>query len=131
MVKIQGKSRLAWDLLVIVVSIYQAISIPLTISFNFDILNIPEIKTVDSMIDLIFIFDILLHFRTTFIDPISGEEVLDTNLIAKKYVFSKQFIIDILSTIPFNDLIDERLSFFGILKILRVFRINTVIMNMN
>jgi hypothetical protein len=43
---------------------------------------------MDSLIDLIFILDIILYFRTTYIDQISGEEVVDTKLIGMRYVKS-------------------------------------------
>ena len=36
---------------------------------------------MDSIIDLIFIMDIIFRFRTTYIDQVSGEEVVDTYLI--------------------------------------------------
>ena len=54
------------------------------------------------MIDLIFIIDILMNFRTTYIDPFNGEEILDTKLIGKNYVKVGQFLLDILSTVPID-----------------------------
>ena len=38
------------------------------------------------MIDLIFCLDIIFRFRTTYIDPVSGEEILDNWLIIKHYI---------------------------------------------
>ena len=78
--------RLSWDFLIIILSVYQAISIPIAISFEPDEFNNPVFRTFDSLIDLIFLSDIMLRFRTTYIDPISGEEVIDSFLIAKKYL---------------------------------------------
>lgn len=57
-----------------------------------------------SLIDLFYIFHILLQFRTGFIAPSSrifgrGELVEDSKAIAKRYIFS-YFIIDILSILP-------------------------------
>lgn len=45
-------------------------------------------RTLDSFIDLVFITDIIIRFRSTYIDPISGEEVIDFAMISKKYAFS-------------------------------------------
>ena len=56
------------------------------------------------MIDLVFILDIILNFRTTYIDLMSGEEILDPFLIAKKYLESKQFYIDVLSSVPLDEM---------------------------
>uniref|UniRef100_A0A7S3CT47 Cyclic nucleotide-binding domain-containing protein n=1 Tax=Strombidium rassoulzadegani TaxID=1082188 RepID=A0A7S3CT47_9SPIT len=133
MIKAQGKMRLSWDLLIIILSIYQAISIPLTISFEPDEFNSPGIKTFDSLVDLVFTVDIILRFRTTYIDPVSGEEVMDSFMIAKKYLSSPNFTVDVLSTVPLDDFFGGGiiLKAFGILKLMRVGRISSVIMNLN
>jgi hypothetical protein len=47
--------------------------------------------------------DIVFRFRTSYIDPISGEEVLDSFLIARRYATGLSFYFDIISTIPFDD----------------------------
>ena len=69
--------------------------------------------------------DIIINFRTTYIDPVNGEEILDPVLIAKKYLGDIRFIIDVLSIVPLNDFIEGTtfLQFLGILKILRLMRI--------
>jgi len=59
---------------------------------------------MDSLIDMIFMLDIILRFRTTYIDQVSGEEVVDTYLIGTRYMKSSQFFFDIISTVPFDDL---------------------------
>ena len=61
-------------------------------------------KTVDSLINLVFIMDIVLNFRTSFIDPHNGEEILDPYAISIKYLTEIRFYIDVLSTIPLADL---------------------------
>lgn len=68
------------------------------------------------MVDLFFVVDIIITFRTTYIDPISGEEVMDAKMIAKKYLRSFQFYIDVISTIPL-DQISTSLGVLGLLKI--------------
>ena len=92
-------------------------------------------KTIDSLIDLVFIVDIILNFRTTFIDPANGEEVLDPGAISYHYLTSPQFYIDVLSTVPLDDYFGDGknflLRFLGILKIIRLSRISNFIMNLN
>jgi hypothetical protein len=95
--------KLSWDIWIIILSVFQAITIPLSISFEPDYFNTPEMKTLNSLIDLVFTFDIILRFRTTYIDSISGEEVMDSMLIAKRYAKSVTFVIDVLSTVPLDD----------------------------
>lgn len=133
MVKAQGVNRLRWDFIIIFLAVYQGITIPIAISFNPDRLNSPFFKTLDSLIDLVFLVDIVLNFRTTYIDSVTGEEVLDPTLISQKYLTEMRFIIDVLSTIPLDDYFGGTtfLQFLGILKILRLQRINNVILNLN
>ena len=67
---------------------------------------------------------------------------MDFQMIAQKYMFSLTFVIDILSTAPLDDLAaifsgnitdkkNSLLSLFGILKLIRILRISSVIMNLN
>lgn len=90
-------------------------------------------KTVDSLIDLVFVIDIILNFRTSYVDPVNGEEILDPRQISKKYLTEPRFYIDVLSTVPLADLFGggALLQFLGILKIIRLVRISGVIMNLN
>ena len=133
MIKAQGIIKLQWDLFIIVLAIYQAITIPISIAFNPDEFNSPQVKLVNSLIDLVFVLDIIINFRTTYIDPINGEEILDPFLIAKKYLSDIRFVIDVLSTVPLADFFESSgfLEFLGILKILRLMRIQSVIVNLN
>ena len=103
MVKAQGVNRLRWDLIIISLAVYQAITIPISISYDPDIFNSHIIKSLDSLIDLVFIVDIILNFRTSYIDPNSGEEVLDPFMVATKYLTELRFYIDVLSTVPLDD----------------------------
>ena len=128
MLKAQGKIKFTWDLMIIVFSIYQAFTIPIQLSFDPDYFNVPLFRAIDSLLDLVFITDIIFRFRTTYIDPISGEEQIDANTIALQYLFSLQFVIDVLSSISFDTFFSgpasRYLRFLGILKGLRIFRIS-------
>ena len=48
-----------------------------------------------------FALDIIISFRTTYVNPYTGDEVFDSFRIAKNYLFGR-FLIDFLSTIPFE-----------------------------
>jgi hypothetical protein len=100
--KLNGKYRTSWDFLIIITALYQAITIPIELAFEFDYFKSYYMITIKSMIDLIFIIDILMNFRTTYIDPLNGEEILDTKLIGMNYVKLGQFIVDVLSTVPID-----------------------------
>lgn len=51
--------------------------------------------------DTLFVIDILVNFRCTYIDR-EGEEIYDPKLIAKNYVVGGRFAIDLIATIPFE-----------------------------
>ena len=53
---------------------------------------------------MVFALDIILRFRTTYIDSVSGEEIVDSYLIGNRYLSSSEFFFDIISTIPFDNL---------------------------
>jgi hypothetical protein len=92
------------------------------------------ITALESLIDLSFFIDILLNFRTTFYSIKTGDEINDPKQIAKKYIFGYRFILDLLSSIPFDKLSsgsNDILPMLGMLKLFRVSRINLVIRNLN
>ena len=76
-------------------------------------------------------------FRTTFLDTYTGEEIIDGKRIAMNYLKGR-FWFDFLATIPF-DLIAAlsntnsatELKLFGILKLIRITRLNRLIQFLN
>jgi hypothetical protein len=132
-IKAQGINRLRWDFVIITLAVYQAVTIPISIAFAPDDFSSPTMKTIDSLIDLVFVMDIVLNFRTSFIESVNGEEILDPYAIAYKYLTEIRFYIDVLSTVPLADLFGggAALQFLGILKIVRLMRISGFIMNLN
>ena len=104
--KYNGQIKTYWDISILVFAVYNSITIPLAFTFNFDWMQTDALAIVDSTIDLIFLLDILLVCRTTFLDvDDTGEEITDTRIIAKRYVKSLGFYIDLLSSIPLGVLI--------------------------
>ena len=55
-------------------------------------------------IDLCFVLDIAISFRSSFIHPITGDEITDTRLIAIHYL-SGRFLLDLLAALPFDILL--------------------------
>jgi len=54
------------------------------------------------VIDVIFILDIFLNFRTTYINPSTNIEIIDPYKVAKNYTKSIRFPVDVLASIPFE-----------------------------
>jgi len=73
MIKGSGSFRSKWDFLIIFLAIYNSFSIPLKLAFNPYVLNINGFLAADAIVDLVFLFDIILTFRTSYLDPKSGD----------------------------------------------------------
>ena len=79
---------MSWDLLIIAFSLWNSLLVP----FEFSIMQDEEgwkhwtLDIFDRTIDVLFIFDILITFRTILIDPVTGDQQVDWKRIAIKYV---------------------------------------------
>uniref|UniRef100_A0A7S4U7Y4 Cyclic nucleotide-binding domain-containing protein n=1 Tax=Guillardia theta TaxID=55529 RepID=A0A7S4U7Y4_GUITH len=103
--------RLAWDIIIMLLLVWNMIVIPLRIAFEnassceSSFLKQDTIFYVDFAMDLIFMIDVPVTFRTAFLDkkPDTGEVELVTNwmAIARRYAKGVLFI-DIVSSIPFD-----------------------------
>jgi hypothetical protein len=56
---------------------------------------------INTFIDILFAIDIIISFRTTYQCPDTGNEIVEDLNIAINY-FLGRFIIDLVSTIPFD-----------------------------
>jgi hypothetical protein len=138
MIKGSGDFRKHWDILIIILAIYNSITIPLTIAFEPKDMSVTSFQILDSVIDLVFLIDIIITFRTTYIDTKIGREIIDPITIALTY-FSNGLLIDFVSSMPFADMVPSSapawfqslLSMLGLLKVLRIFRISKFIRNLN
>lgn len=121
-------------------AIWNSIQIPYSIAFTpnddkstFDII-------LNLAVDLFFMTDIVLNFRTSFIIEETGEEVFDNKRIALQYLKGR-FWIDILSSIPTDLLLimfsevngqaKTALTAVKLLKLIRLARLSKVITYLN
>uniref|UniRef100_S4RZL2 Ion transport domain-containing protein n=1 Tax=Petromyzon marinus TaxID=7757 RepID=S4RZL2_PETMA len=103
-----------WDWLILLLVIYTAVFTPFSAAF---LLNDPQVdrqrqgcayacdplSIVDLLVDIMFIVDILINFRTTYVDD-NDEVVSHPGKIAIHY-FKGWFLIDMVAAIPFDLLI--------------------------
>ena len=94
-----------WEKVIIVLAVYNSFMIPWQLFFRDLGLSLfwsNQIQLLDAVIDLIFIIDIVINFRTTYLDTNLSEEVTDSTQIAYRYVLvSGAFWIDFASSFPF------------------------------
>ncbi|XP_042300628.1 potassium voltage-gated channel subfamily H member 7 isoform X6 [Sceloporus undulatus] len=128
--------KAVWDWLILLLVIYTAIFTPYSAAF---LLNDSEeqktqacgyscnpLNMVDLIVDIMFIIDILINFRTTYVNK-NEEVVSDPAKIAIHY-FKGWFLIDMVAAIPFDLLIfgsgsDETTTLIGLLKTARLLRL--------
>ena len=84
-------------------AVYNSFTIPLQVMFHPHSMDHPVYILVDLIINIVFICDMLVNFRTTFIDEESGEEVTDLKEIAVNYLKSR-FKIDVIGVLPWDDI---------------------------
>ena len=92
---------------------------------------------ISFIIDIIFFVDIMICFRTTYVNPTTGDEIWSPKMIASHYFFSARFWFDFMSSLPFDyfklghGIFAEFISMISMLKIVRITRINRIISNLN
>lgn len=85
----------------------------------------------NQFIDILFSLDIILTFRTTYINPNTGIEISSPKDIAKNYILSR-FWVDILTVFPFSYIYFlQFLRIIGVLKVSRVLRLGKIIDKLN
>ena len=103
-------------------AIFNSFAVPLEYVIT-DLKDNSDYAIIDLLINIMFLIDIVLGFRTTFFDAI-GTEIRDPKQIASNYLRG-MFIVDLLSSIPYRyvALIIPFISSISFLKILKIARI--------
>lgn len=129
-----------WNNLVIILAMYNSLVIPLQLFYGdkgHSVLNSSTVKFIDACVDLLFLIDIIIKFRTSFLDPKQSIEVKDSGVIARKYIRGS-FTIDFISSVPFNSLIQSSqgviatlIELLGLLKLLRLTRLYVTVQRLD
>uniref|UniRef100_A0A8C4EXQ9 Potassium voltage-gated channel, subfamily H (eag-related), member 5b n=1 Tax=Dicentrarchus labrax TaxID=13489 RepID=A0A8C4EXQ9_DICLA len=111
--------KTTWDWVILILTFYTAIMVPYNVSFKTKQNNIVWL-VLDSVVDVIFLVDIVLNFHTTFVGP-GGEVISDPKLIRMNYL-KTWFVIDLLSCLPYDIInafenVDEVRSFWMTLSV--------------
>ena len=133
LLSINDPHKTQWDLFVMLLATFNVFVIPLDVGFAPETFQSTAFDVINIIIDCFFFLDILVSFRTTYINERTGAEVKDVKMISRYYLRG-QFTIDILATVPFDSLAewmfqsDEVIfKFFGALKLVRVMRLSKII----
>uniref|UniRef100_A0A3Q3FSV6 Voltage-gated delayed rectifier potassium channel KCNH4 n=1 Tax=Labrus bergylta TaxID=56723 RepID=A0A3Q3FSV6_9LABR len=126
-----GAFKAGWDWLILLATFYVAVTVPYNVCFTAVEVredggsaarNPPSVS--DILVEILFIIDIVLNFRTTFVSS-SGQVVYDARSICVHYVTSWLFV-DLMAALPFDLLYAFNISVnFGVhlLKTVRLLRL--------
>uniref|UniRef100_A0AAR2J0N6 Cyclic nucleotide-binding domain-containing protein n=1 Tax=Pygocentrus nattereri TaxID=42514 RepID=A0AAR2J0N6_PYGNA len=128
--------KAVWDWLILLLVIYTAIFTPYSAAFLLNDLeeqkrrecgySCSPLNVVDLIVDIMFIVDILINFRTTYVN--TNEEVVSHPAKIAVHYFKGWFLIDMVAAIPFDLLIfgsgsEETTTLIGLLKTARLLRL--------
>ena len=125
-----------FDFVIIFCVIFNCFTIPVEIAFSPKSMKHTLFFAFNSVVDFLFLIDIIVCFRVTYINDF-GIEISDPDKIKWRYI-KGTFIIDLFATIPFDVLMEaivgyeiSSLNFFGLFKLGRLLRINKIIQFLN
>ncbi|CAK4956091.1 unnamed protein product [Aphanomyces euteiches] len=124
---IHSYAKVWWDAFIALVTAYAIIIVPVDLSFElYHAYN--HLSSVQWFVDIIFLVDILLVFRTSYLVRDSREEVFDVDLIRRNYL-AKWFWVDCLASLPSSvlgeDFHDSDFAYLRLLVLLKVLRLAT------
>uniref|UniRef100_A0A3B3U5I6 Voltage-gated delayed rectifier potassium channel KCNH4 n=1 Tax=Poecilia latipinna TaxID=48699 RepID=A0A3B3U5I6_9TELE len=126
-----GTFKAGWDWLILLATFYVAVTVPYNVCFSGGrdeggtSRNPPSVS--DILVEILFILDIMLNFRTTFVST-SGQVVYDARSICVHYVTTWLFV-DLVAALPFdllyafNVTVNFRVHLLKTVRLLRLLRL--------
>ena len=140
MCRARDQSKIKWELFILFLAVWNLFYVPYNFAFSSDLGNSTATDVLNFIVDIIFMVDVAINFRTTIINEKTGEEIFDGKRIAIKYLKGK-FFIDLLASIPFDflsvligaEMSNNTFTFqlFGLLKLIRIVRLTKLITYLN
>uniref|UniRef100_A0A8C3I6Y0 Voltage-gated inwardly rectifying potassium channel KCNH3 n=1 Tax=Chrysemys picta bellii TaxID=8478 RepID=A0A8C3I6Y0_CHRPI len=132
-----GAFKAGWDGLILLATLYVAVTVPYSVCVGAGSdEGLPAGRGPPSVCDLcveiLFILDIVLNFRTTFVSK-SGQVVFDPHSIFLHYL-STWFLLDLVAALPFDLLYAFKVNvYFGahLLKTVRLLRLLRLLPNLD
>lgn len=112
--------KVRWDMYVGVCILYSAVMVPWRLASDTEAQG-PG-RALDTVVDVTFVLDLLLSFRTTFYEGDAGNEVTDGRRIVVNYLRT-WFPIDVASVFPFDLLFQSSSSSLRSTRLLRALRL--------
>eukprot|EP00347_Sterkiella_histriomuscorum_P014633 403360135 len=127
-----SNAKFYWDMIIIILSLVNAIYVPVEITFN---IETPPMEAINYIMDCVFVADIIVNFRTIQLDERTSDAIIDPKQISLNYIFKGRFFVDLISTIPLEFIGDienvnvskSTLKLIGLIKLTRLLRLARII----
>ena len=73
LIRHDSRWKVRWDLMILVISVWNCFTIPVDIAFQPAVFDTKPSEIFNHIVDAVFAVDIVLQFRTSILDEISGE----------------------------------------------------------
>ncbi|XP_056375924.1 potassium voltage-gated channel subfamily H member 8 isoform X2 [Hyla sarda] len=115
--------KAAWDWLILLATFYVAVTVPYNVSFvdNDDLSSTRSTTVSDISVEILFIIDIILNFRTTYVSK-SGQVIFKAKSICIHYV-TTWFVIDLIAALPFDLLYAFNVTVVSLVHLLKTIRL--------
>ncbi|KAL7830809.1 hypothetical protein SRHO_G00319360 [Serrasalmus rhombeus] len=129
--------KAGWDWLILLATFYVAVTVPYNVCFIGDDDLTRSTTVSDIAVEILFIIDIVLSFRTTYVSK-SGQVIFNARQICIHYL-TTWFIIDLVAALPFDLLYTFRVSVVShrqvsvvhLLKTIRLLRLLRLLQKMD
>jgi CRP-like cAMP-binding protein len=116
--------KTCWDLLIVVAIMYSVLIIPVEVGFQE--IAFPASNRINMVVSCLFFLDIAITFRTCYQSKRFDALVISKRMIAWKYL-TTWFWIDVISTIPLDDMFSFATNHFGSTKIVKALKITKLL----
>uniref|UniRef100_I3N4R8 Potassium voltage-gated channel subfamily H member 8 n=1 Tax=Ictidomys tridecemlineatus TaxID=43179 RepID=I3N4R8_ICTTR len=115
--------KAGWDWLILLATFYVAVTVPYNVCFigNDDLSTTRSTTVSDIAVEILFIIDIILNFRTTYVSK-SGQVIFEARSICIHYV-TTWFIIDLIAALPFDLLYAFNVTVVSLVHLLKTVRL--------
>ena len=95
-----NRKRAYWDMFILLLVAFTSVILPIQLAFNDVSSTLPqELADLDLVSDFLFVIDILLNFRTAYIDARTARLIVSPHMIYKAYL-ARWFWIDLAGSMP-------------------------------
>ncbi len=91
-----------WDIIIMILAVVNCFTIPFDIAWSPQIFNQWYFIFMNTIIDLVFLIDLVINCRTTYINSKTGEEVKTPKKILREQLKGR-FWIDLLASMPLDE----------------------------